>query len=548
MKIKDEELKKVLMNGNYLNEEDFKGLKKSANKDTPLSQVLISEGLVSKDILGQAISEWYKVPYADLNSNQPSRDQVLKINKQIALKYRVVLFSVNGKNVVVTTDEPKKTGLKNKLQEIFPGQKVSIALSVPEDIDEALVHYRQSLSTKFSEIIAKNSQFAPEIINLIIDDAISFKASDIHFEPQGKDVLIRFRVDGVLQEAGRVRNEYYENILNRIKIQARLRIDEHNNAQDGAIRFAFKDGQSIDLRVSVIPVLDGEKIVIRVLSKYIQNFSFNELGVGEMEEKKLNDHINKPFGLILSVGPTGSGKTTTLYTLVKKLNKPGINITTIEDPVEYKILGVNQIQVNNITGLTFAKGLRSIVRQDPNVILVGEIRDTETVQISLNAALTGHLVLSTFHANDAASTIPRLIDMGAEPFLLSSTIEVIIAQRLARKLCERCRYSETLKSSYLKNFPNQVLDYLKSNNKNIFRSKGCDSCSNTGYKGRIGLFETIEATPEFKDLILKNPSAQEIRDFCSKNGSLTLFKDGLDKVSKGLTSLEEVVRVAPPGD
>ena len=285
---------------------------------------------------------------------------------------------------------------------------------------------------------------------------------------------------------------------------------------------------------------------MRVLSEYIKNFSTGDLGLEPEDEELLEEVVKKPFGLILAVGPTGSGKTTTLYTLLKKLNRPDVNITTIEDPAEYRVPGINQIQVNTQTGLTFGKGLRSIVRQDPNIILVGEIRDSETVEISINAALTGHLVLSTFHANDAATAIPRLVEMKAEPFLLSSTLEVILAQRLVRKICESCRYSENIKSEYWsKNFP-AAAQLVPPDLKTIYRGKGCSSCNHTGYKGRIGIFEMIIMTPELRDLILKNPSSQEIWKMARTQGARSMFESGIKKIKNGLTTAEEVFRVAPP--
>ncbi|HNV97208.1 MAG TPA: GspE/PulE family protein [bacterium] len=549
MKLKNNEIKDILIKQNYLSIDDFKEADKiCAKTGQSIDECLLSLGIISKDILGQAMAEWYKVPYADLNSNQPRKDQVLKIEENIAKKYRVVLFSEDDKNFVITTDNPKQKSLLDVLSKIFPEKKIIIAYSVSSDIEDSFVYYRKALNTKFSEIIKDSKKFAPEIIDAIIDDAITYRASDVHFEPQGnKETLIRFRVDGMLQEAGVVANEYYENILNRIKVQSHLRIDEHNSAQDGAVRITTKSGRTIDLRISIIPILDGEKIVIRLLSEYIRNFSLSELGFSPKEELSMNKSISRPFGMILSVGPTGSGKTTTLYTIIKKLNRPEINITTIEDPVEYKIPGINQIQVNSGAGLTFAKGLRSIVRQDPNVVLVGEIRDKETVEISINAALTGHLVLSTFHANDAATAIPRLMDMGAEPFLLASTLEKIIAQRLVRKLCESCRYSETVTKKYFESVSREIIPYLPKDNKyTIFKSKGCETCNNTGYKGRVGLFEIINMTQEMKDLMLHNPSSKTIWDLAKKQGAKTLFEDGLEKVKHGITSLEEVMRVAPP--
>lgn len=543
----NKEVRDILVKQNFLNEEDCREPEKiCAKENLPLADYLLSHRIISKDILGQAMAEYYKVPYADLNSNQPSRDQVLRIGEEAAKKFRIVLFSDAGKNFIVATDQPDQKGLLEELKAIFPKKKISISYSVGEDINSAFIYYRQPLKTKFSAIIEKNKRLAPEMIDAIVDDAIAYRASDIHFEPQGNEVFIRFRIDGMLQEAARIEKEYYENVLNRFKVQAHLRIDEHSSAQDGAIRFFSQDSQQVDLRLSIIPTLDGEKIVIRLLAKYIKDLTLAELGFNVKEEDLVDAAISRPFGLILSVGPTGSGKTTTLYTLLKKLNRPELNVTTIEDPVEYRIPGINQIQVNDAAGLSFAKGLRSIVRQDPNVILVGEIRDRDTVEISINAALTGHLVLSTFHANDAATAIPRLVDMGAEPFLLASTLEIIIAQRLARRLCESCRYSESVDREYFtKTFPSSAA-YLPAGKYTIFKAKGCPACNNTGYKGRVSLIEIINVTPAIKELILSNPSVEEIWATAKKEGAITLFEDGLEKVKNGLTSLEEVFRVAPP--
>ena len=545
MKLTNQQLKEILTQENYVSLKEIESLKNL--KEYSLADSLISADILSSDILGQALAEWYKVPYADFNSTPPEREQVLKISETIAKKYNAVVFFEKNDSVSVATDDPEQEQLVTELSKIFPTKKIKLHFAVTSDINDAFIHYRKALDTRFSTIIEKNKdKFAPEIIEAIIDDAATYRASDIHFEVQGKEVLIRFRVDGILQEAGRIAFDYYQNILNRIKIQAQLRIDEHSSPQDGAIRFLLSDGRAVDLRVSVVPTLDGEKIVMRVLSEYIKNFSTSDLGLEAEDELLLDKVIKKPFGMILAVGPTGSGKTTTLYTLVKKLNRPEINITTIEDPAEYRVSGINQIQVNNQTGLTFGKGLRSIVRQDPNVILVGEIRDSETVEISVNAALTGHLVLSTFHANDAATAIPRLIEMGAEPFLLSSTLEIIIAQRLVRKICESCRYSESIGRDYwIKNFPT-ASEVVPKDLNTVYHGKGCSSCNHTGYKGRIGIFEIISLTPELRDLILQNPPAQEIWKKAKEQGARSLFASGIQKIKNGLTTAEEVFRVAPP--
>lgn len=538
------QIKEILLKGDYLNEEDLKQAEQSAEKERlSLSDYLLSQNLINKDLLGQAIAEFFKVEYADLNSRQPSREQVLKIPERVAKKYRLVLFQEDKKATIVTTDNPKQKGILTAVRKVLKKKKIKLAYSLPEDIEAILSYYRKTLEARFIKIIKSRGKIAPEIIEEIINDALAFRASDIHFEPRLKEVVVRFRIDGVLQEAGRIPRNYYENILNRIKVQANLRIDEHFSAQDGVIRFEKKDNV-VDMRVSVVPTVDGEKIAIRLLAQYIRGLSLSDLGLLKRDQQLVAEAARKPFGMILAAGPTGSGKTTTLYALLKTINKPEVNITTIEDPVEYKVAEVNQIQVNNQTNLSFARGLRAIVRQDPDIILVGEIRDKETAEIAVNAALTGHLLLSTFHANNAATAIPRLLDMGIEPFLLASTLEVVVAQRLARRLCESCRYSYSEKFSNIEKLIPNAKEYFKGETVTLYKSKGCPSCGGLAYKGRVGIFEIIKITPDMENLILKNPSSGEIWDLAKKQGARSLFDDGVEKVKNGITSLEELLRIA----
>lgn len=546
MQLNEKQLQQMLSAGHYVEEKELlAAVKASQARHLPLADYLISEEILNKDLLGQAIAEFYKLPYADLNSKLPTKEQVLKISEEIAKKFHLVLFDENKTAVVVATDLPENKNILANISTLFPKKKVSLAYSLTEDIETALAAYRKTLETRFSKIITEQKRVAPEIIEEIIKDAVMYRASDIHFEPQEKEVVVRFRVDGVLQEAGRIPKEYYENIINRLKVQARLRIDEHFAAQDGAIRFQINE-RLIDARLSLVPTLDGEKIVLRLLADYMHGLALSDLGLSVENEKIITIAARKPFGMILVTGPTGSGKTTTLYAVLKTLNDPEVNITTIEDPVEFKIAGTNQIQVNTQTNLTFAKGLRSIVRQDPDIILVGEIRDQETAEIAVNAALTGHLLLSTFHANDAATSIPRLIDMGIEPFLLSSTLELIIAQRLVRRICENCRYSNTVKISALEKLFPGASKYFKGKTATLYQGKGCPVCSQTGYHGRVGIFEFITITPALQSLILKHPSSQQIWEIASKEGACSLFDDGIDKVKNGLTTIEELLRVANP--
>ena len=542
----DKQIKDLLLDGGYITKEDFEKAEISAKENnSSVVKYLFSEDILNKDLFGQAVAEFYKIPYADLNSKKPSKEQVFKIPETIAKKFRVVLFEFTDKSIVVTTDNPKQEGLSVELKKIFPSRKIKIAYSLLEDIDEIFIYYRKTLVTRFSEIIKSKKRIAPEILDEIIDDALTFRASDIHFEPQKEEILIRFRVDGVLREAGRIPKEYYENLINRIKVKSLLRIDEHFTTQDGSMRYE-KGDRVVDLRTSIAPTIEGEKIVLRVLSAYVQGLALSDLGLSDQNQKFLEEASKKPFGMILTVGPTGSGKTTTLYTLLKLLNRPEINITTIEDPVEYKLVGVNQIQTNVQTDLTFSKGLRSIVRQDPDIILVGEIRDNETAEIAVNAALTGHLMLSTFHANDAATSMPRILDMGVEPFLLASTLELIVAQRLVRRLCGECRYSVSVPKKELTKIFKEADDYFPDKSTTMYKGKGCDSCGGSGYKGRIGIFEFIRVTKEMRDLILKNPSTSQVWELARKQKSTSLFEDGIRKVKDGITTLEELLRVAQP--
>ena len=359
------------------------------------------------------------------------------------------------------------------------------------------------------------------IINLVdrlIEKAHASRASDIHIDPLAKNVRIRFRVDGVLANVYSFPKEINNEIISRIKILSKLRTDEHQATQDGRFRYVFseeKDRQNefIDFRVSIMPTHHGENAVLRLLVDKNEELTLKDLGFSENDIQKIKKAIKKTSGMILSTGPTGSGKTTTMYALIKMLNSPEVSIITIEDPIEYAVSEIKQIQVNARSGLTFANGLRSILRQDPNIIMVGEIRDAETASIAVNTALTGHLLLSTLHTNDAATTLPRLLDMGIEEYLIASTVSVAIGQRLVRKICKECK------------------------------RKGCGECGNTGYKGRMCINEVLVADNEIREAILRRASADEIKKIAIKNGMTTMLEDGLQKVKNGFTTVEEVLRV-----
>jgi type IV pilus assembly protein PilB len=548
MKFDQDTIKKILLDGSYVTEDDIKKAEEYALEHrVSITEYLLVEGLTSTDIIGQAIAESFGVSYSNLQTKQPNKEQVLLIPEEIAKKFHVVLFSESKNDLVFATDDPKNELLKTELDKLFPDKNIKITFALEDDINAIFVNYQQSLKTEFSKIIETKGRIAPEILDQIFEDALLLKTSDIHCEPQEKKVVVRFRNDGVLHDAGELPKEYYENIVNRLKVQAKLRIDEHFSAQDGAIRYSSSNyPHPVDLRVSIVPTLDGEKIAIRILSSYVRDLTLSDIGLSKELQDQIVKSSKKPFGMILVTGPTGSGKSTTLYSLIKILNTQKINITTIEDPVEYKIEGVNQIQVNPQANLTFAKGLRAIARQDPNVVLVGEIRDLETADIAVNAALTGHLLLSTFHANNAATAIPRFIDMGVEPFLVGSTLELVIAQRLVRRICDSCKVSDTLAKSKINKYGEDVSKYFEGKSFNFYKGKGCESCSHTGYKGRIGVFEFLTTSAELQDLIAKNPSTKEVTELVRGQGFKSMFQDGVIKVESGLTTLEELLRVVLP--
>ncbi|MCK9578126.1 Flp pilus assembly complex ATPase component TadA [bacterium] len=551
MVFSQENIKKILLENGYLEKSDIESAEiKAKESKKNLGSFLIESNIISKDLFGQAIAESLNVAYLDLNSNPSSREMVLQIPENIARKYRVVIFKKLSDKTILASDNPDNKEFFKKgipeLKKILRSKKIEIGFSLPEDIENVFLHYRHSLDTRFSEMFKSGNVIISELLGGIINDAIAFRSSDIHFEPQKDEAVVRFRIDGVLHKAGSLPRSYYENVLNRIKVLSNMRIDEHFNPQDGAIRFELGD-EFVDLRVSVVPTIEGEKVAIRILSVYVRNFSLSEIGMSSENKKIFEESSKKPFGMILVVGPTGSGKSTTLYSLLKELNSGKVNITTIEDPVEYKISGINQIQVNERANLTFANGLRSIIRQDPDIILVGEIRDRETAEIAVNSALTGHLLLTTFHANDSATALPRLLDIGIEPFLLASTLEIIVSQRLVRKICEKCRYSKDYSVAQLnKAYPSAKSFFKKK--ETLYLGKGCPFCNNTGFYGSTAVFEIIRVTSKMKELIMKNPTSNEVWKLAYSQGSRPMFEDGLEKVRSGIITMEELLRVTKPLD
>ena len=379
------------------------------------------------------------------------------------------------------------------------------------------------------------------LVDVLIEEAQNMRASDIHIDPRDKDIQIRLRIDGVLQDAYSFPKEIQSEIVSRIKVLAGLRTDEHQTPQDGRFRVILEKGP-IDIRVSIAPVYYGENVVLRLLSERSEKLSLEILGLNEADRKKIESAITKPYGMILATGPTGSGKTTTLYTILKTLNTREVSVITIEDPIEYSIEGINQIQTNPLTGLTFANGLRSVLRQDPDIIMVGEIRDSETASLAVNTALTGHLMLSTLHTNDAATTLPRLLDLGLEPYLITTTVNIVIGQRLVRKICEHCKKPNNLAESEKKSISG-LGNFATDVPIQMYRGEGCDTCLGSGYRGRIGIYEVMVVDDAIREAMLERCSSANIKRMAIERGMTTMVEDGFHKATSGITTLEEVLRV-----
>ncbi len=411
-----------------------------------------------------------------------------------------------------------------------------------DDLDQEEAPEEEPFKPVVKKFSTDDERQAPDVLNDVIATALNAQASDIHLEPYPQGVAVRYRIDGVVQSYGELPMGTYGNLVNRIKVLGHLRIDEHSTVQDGSLLFETNK-QTIDARISIVPSIHGERIALRILNAYVEAAKIEDLGFDEVQIMRVEERTRKPHGLILVTGPTGAGKTTTLYSILQSITTPEVNVVTIEDPVEYRIRGVTQIQVNEEQEVTFARGLRAIVRQDPDIILVGEIRDEETAEIAVNAALTGHLVLSTLHANDSATAVPRMLEMGVEPFLLSSTLELVIAQRLVRKLCPECKKPLSKPSKKLAD----MLSFLPNVDfKKLYEAHGCDKCTFTGYKGRLAIFEILTISPNIREAMLSKPSAADIWKIALDEGGASLFDDGLRKANMGLTTIEEVLRVAPP--
>jgi type IV pilus assembly protein PilB len=559
MNITDQQLCDLLVKSGKADQKKCAELtKEAAAAKQNLRGTLISKAIVSDEELGMLEANLQKVPFVVLTKSSIPAEILNIIPEDVAKKQKAIAFERNKDGIKVALANLENKAILEMIAK-KTGEKITAYYATQKDIENTITLFRKDLQKKFEKLlkeglgtssIAARDYDPPieKIVHLLLDSAYQEKASDIHIEPKEDDTLIRFRVDGILYDSLKAPAKLHDRIITRIKVLASLRTDEHMSAQDGKMQVSLKE-ENLDLRVSILPIADGEKVVLRLLSSKSRSYSLTDLGMNERDLMKMTSGFNKPNGMILSTGPTGSGKTTSIYSIIKVLNVRDRNITTIEDPIEYKIQGANQVQVNTKTNLTFANGLRSILRQDPDYIFVGEIRDNETASIAVNAALTGHLVLSTLHTNDAPAAIPRLIDMQVEPFLVASTLNVVVAQRLLRKICDDCRVSFTLpQDELLKHFSAEILSKHcepvgKNKEVRLYKGDGCEHCHFTGYQGRLGIFEVLEVTPAIRELIVQKKDADEIGRLAVKEGMTTMLDDGLEKITKGLTTIEEVLRV-----
>lgn len=561
-----QKLKQLLSDQGLLSAQQFdEAFQEATRMSQDVGDVLVARGYITADYLYSLFASYLGTERANLNARGIDRNVISLIEEKFARERGTIAFSQDADgtlNVAMSdpTDLPTIEFLEKKL-----GRKIRPFLAIPDDLSRGFSLYGRTLTEDFKKLIeesvrksleqkigaAEEKEAATQIpivdlVNNMLSYAASLNASDIHMEMMDEGILIRFRVDGILHEIMRIPKEVHPAIVARIKLLAALKVDEHQKPQDG--RFRFQAGPTVlDIRVSVIPTLYGEKIVMRLLPATQRPLSLAELGMLEDTAKIVESNMKKSYGMLLVCGPTGSGKTTTLYAVLNMLNHPEVNIVTVEDPIEYNIKYINQVQINPLAGITFASGLRSILRQDPNIIMVGEIRDEETAEIAVNAALTGHLLLSSLHTNDAPTSVPRLVDMKIPPFLVAAVLNVVIAQRLVRKICTDCIESYTPTPEFYHSFESQMKE-LKLPDvqipKVLYRGKGCKTCGGTGYRGRMGIYEAFEVGEDVRKIITSADFSIDLLLMAArKEGMVTMFEDGLRKAALGMTTIEEILRV-----
>ncbi|PIR94771.1 hypothetical protein COT95_02355 [Candidatus Falkowbacteria bacterium CG10_big_fil_rev_8_21_14_0_10_37_6] len=571
----DDKIKKIIIKSNLLgSSKDAKDILTEAekNNDKDLADYVIEKKLINESSLYESVAKYFNLPFVNLESKKIDNITLFLVPETSAQEHQTVAFNVNNdkKTVDLATLDPENIEFFEFIHKKTSLEPI-IHICTPNGLKKALAQFHTDTQAEF-KMYDKNRQDISEkkltemsqelpiirIVDSLLEQAFYEKASDIHIEPEEKETKVRYRIDGILSNVMTLPKKAHAPIVARIKVMSNLKVDEHRLPQDGRFKIYNKKNK-ISFRVSIIPVIYGEKIVMRLLDEKPGILSLEEIGLQPSSLEIVKKNIKKPHGMILITGPTGSGKTTTLYTVINILNSPKVNISTIEDPIEYNIPHVNQSQVSPKIGYTFANGLRAFLRQDPDIIMVGEIRDNETAEIAIHAALTGHLVLSSLHTNDALTTLPRLLEMNVPPFLVASTTNVIIAQRLVRRICKNCIYSYYLDKKEIEQLKKDVdiekiIQMLKNEkiiskkeegiNKLLFyKGKGCPECGNSGYKGRIGIYETLEITPELAKLIAGGASESEMRKEEERQNILKMIEDGFIKAKAGITTIEEVLRV-----
>ncbi len=524
-----------------------------------LGRVLVEAGVLSESQLVSALAQQVGLPFVDLDEYNVDRKAVMLIPGSLCRRYTVLPIGFEGGSLLLAMADPGNVLALDDVRQISRMQVIPV-VATHEDLSRALDRFIRADGemTELSNALVEENEASNELdlsslgdsvdddapivryVNLVVTQAITDRASDIHIEPTEHDLRVRYRIDGVLHEMQRSPRSTMAAVTSRVKILSDIDIAERRKPQDGRMSVNH-NGRKIDLRVATLPTVWGEKIVMRILDNSTASLDLRDLSFGESNYEIYKESYQKPYGMILVTGPTGSGKSTTLYATLNAVSKPDINVITVEDPVEYRLPGINQVQVNPKAGLTFASALRSILRSDPDVVLLGEIRDHETAQIAIEAALTGHLVLSTLHTNDAPSAVTRLTEMGIEPFLVGSALDCIVAQRLARKLCDKCKepYLPTPEELAAARFPWDESEDLPV----LYRPAGCTACSKTGYRGRLALHEVMQVTEEIERLAVARASAMEIGKVAVEQGMRTLRDDGWMKVGEGRTSIEEILRV-----
>jgi type IV pilus assembly protein PilB len=557
----------ILLEENAINPDQFNQLKLDAvNKGTDLDKLILESKAVSEDKYYEARAKLIGVPFVSIEHLPFSPEALGFVAKPVAERNRLIPFAIDKQTSTLSLAMANPLDFETiNFIEQKTAQHVKAYQGVPSEVDTAIRdQYTVGLVGEVKEALKEHEEFnkvktfdkksieqtikdAPiaKIVSTILEYAMKSRASDIHIEPFEDRMRVRYRIDGILYERLSLPLGVEQAVISRIKILSDMKIDEHRTPQDGRFNFKFGD-EEVDLRVSVLPVVYGEKIVMRLLKKSGGIPTLNDLGLRGIALKNLEASMLRPHGMIIVCGPTGSGKTTTLYSVLSKLNTTRVNILTLEDPIEYQIQGINQVQVNPEIGLSFAAGLRSFLRQDPNIILVGEIRDEETTELAIQAALTGHLVFSTLHTSNASGTIPRMLDMRAETFLLASTLNAVLAQRIARKICTNCKMEYTPPQELVNEIKTTLGDLMPKETQEIklYRGKGCEQCGDSGYIGRIGIFEVMPVTEKLSKLILQKSDANTIEEEAKQEGMITMKQDGFLKVVEGITTIDEILRVA----